>query len=219
MTVYPMIEKRKYEQKLRAERQEETRRRITEATMALHQEIGPARTTVSAIAERAGVERLTVYRHFPDENILLRACQQHFRAEHPLPDSSVWTSIDVPAERLKMALTALYTYYRESEAMTAHILHDAPLMPGLAAILTGRDAYFAALHAQLLEGWGISEATLEMVKAAIGHALDFETWRSLVRRLGLTDEQAVALMARLITALTADDAKAPKAPNTAVSRG
>ncbi|HEY1388840.1 MAG TPA: helix-turn-helix domain-containing protein [Ktedonobacterales bacterium] len=201
-----MIEKRKYEQKRRAERQEETRRRITDATMALHQEIGPAQTTISAIAERAGVERLTVYRHFPDENLLLRACQRHFRAEHPLPDPSVWATIDDPAERLKLALAALYAYYRETEAMTSHILHDAPLMPGLAAILTGRDAYFAALHGQLLDGWRASEATLEVVKAAIGHALDFETWRSLVRRQGLTNKAAVSLMVRFATSLAADEA-------------
>lgn len=214
-----MIEKRKYEQKLRAERQEETRRRITEATIALHQEIGPAQTTISAIAARAGVERLTVYRHFPDENILLSACQRHFRVEHPLPDPTIWSTIADPVERLNAALVALYTYYHETEPMTAHILHDAPLMPGLAAILTGRDAYFAALQAQLLDGWDISEATLEMVKAAIGHTLDFETWRSLVRRQGLTDEQAVALIARLVRAVAADDANATNATNAAVSQG
>lgn len=201
-----MVEKRKYEQKLRAERQEETQRRITEATVALHQEIGPAHTTVTAIAERAGVERLTVYRHFPEMSDLLHACQQHFRAEHPLPAFSAWATISNPSERLRVALTAVYAYYRETEAMTAHILHDSPLMPDLAAILTGREAYMAALHAQLLEGWGFSEAALEMMRAAIGHALDFETWRSLVRRQGLTNEAAVSLMVRLATSLAAGEA-------------
>ncbi len=200
-----MTEKRKYQQKLRAERQEETRRRITVATVALHWEIGPAQTTISAIAERAGVERLTVYRHFPEERDLLSACQQHFRTEHPLPDPSAWAALADPVERLRTALTAVYTYYRETEAMTANILHDSSLMPDLAAILTGREAYVAALHGQLLEGWGISDAALEMVRAAIGHALDFETWRSLVRRQQLADEEAVALMARLVATLTADD--------------
>ncbi len=207
-----MIEKRKYEQRLRAERQEETRRRITAATAALHQEIGPAQTTISAIAERAGVERLTVYRHFPDESELFLACQQHFRAEHPLPDRATWAALTDSEARLRAALTALYAYYRETEAMTAHILHDAPLMPGLAAILTGRDAYFATLHAQLLEGWDASEATPEMVRAAIGHALDFETWRSLVRRQRLTDEAAVSLMVRLVRALVEDHGASATTP-------
>ena len=200
-----MIEKRKYEQKLRAERQDETRQRITEATAALHQEIGPAQTTISAIAERAGVERLTVYRHFPDEGELLQACQQHFRAQHPLPDPALWAESTDPAERLRVALVALYAYYRENEAMTANILHDAPLMPGLAAILTGRNTYFAALHAALVEGWGVSEEARDVLSAAIGHALDFETWRSLARRQHLSDEQAVAMMMRLATSLVGDE--------------
>ncbi|HET9979152.1 MAG TPA: helix-turn-helix domain-containing protein [Ktedonobacterales bacterium] len=209
-----MTEKRKYEQKLRAERQEETRRRITEATEALHQEIGPAQTTISAVAERAGVERLTVYRHFPNESELLSACQQHFRAQHPLPDLAAWASVTDPAERLSAALAALYAYYEDTEAMTANILHDAPLMPGLAAILTGRAAYFATLHATLAEGWNVSGEARQMLFAAIGHALDFETWRSLARRQHLSNERAVALMARLVAGLAADEPA-----NVAVSQG
>jgi AcrR family transcriptional regulator len=199
-----MTDKRKYEQRLRAERQEETRRRITEATAALHQEIGPALTTISAIAERAGVERLTVYRHFPEEGELLQACQRHFRAEHPLPDPAMWAALADPLERLRVALTALYTYYRETEAMTANILHDAPLMPDLAAILVGREAYFTALQEALARGWGVSEAAQHTLSAAIGHALDFETWRSLARRQRLSDEDVVALMARLAASLAGD---------------
>ncbi len=201
-----MAEKRKYEQRLRAERQDETRRRITEATATLHQEIGPAQTTISAIAERAGVERLTVYRHFPDEGELLQACQQHFRAQHPLPDPALWADIGDPAERLRIALVALYAYYRDTEAMTANILRDAPLVPGLAAILAGRNAYFAALHAALASVWNVAGEAQELLSAAIGHALDFETWRSLARRQRLSDEQAVALMLRLVTSLVGDAA-------------
>ena len=201
-----MIEKRKYEQKLRAERQDETRQRITEATAALHQEIGPAQTTISAIAERAGVERLTVYRHFPGEGDLLLACQQHFRAQHPLPDPALWADMSDPAERLHMALMALYAYYRDTEAMTSNILHDAPLIPGLAAILAGRNAYFVALHAALASDWHVAGKAQELLSAAIGHALDFETWRSLARRQRLSDEQAVTLMLQLATSLVGDAA-------------
>ena len=206
-----MTAKRKYEQRLRAERQDETRRRITEATATLHQEIGPAQTTISAIAERAGVERLTVYRHFPDEGELLQACQQHFRAQHPLPDPTLWADIGDSAERLRTALVALYAYYRDTEAMTANILRDAPLVPGLAAILAGRNAYFAALHAALAAGWNVAGEAQELLSAAIGHALDFETWRSLGRRQRLSHEQAVALMLRLVTSLVGDAASISQA--------
>ncbi len=199
-----MIEKRKYEQRRRAERQEETRRRITEATAALHQEIGPAQTTISAIAERAGVERLTVYRHFPNESDLIHACQQHFRSQHPLPDPVTWANIEDPASRFRIALTAFYAYYRETETMTANILRDAPLVPTLRDALTGRAAFFAATHAQLVMGWNVGDEVREMLVAAIGHALDFDTWRSLVRRQYLTNDQAVEVMVHLVTTLSAD---------------
>lgn len=209
-----MVGKRKYEQKARAERHEETRRRITEATAALHQEVGPALATISAIAERAGVERLTVYRHFPDEGELFQACQQHFMAQHPPPDPTTWAGVASPAERLRLALTAIYAWYRDTEAMTANILHDAPLMPELSATLAGRDAFFAAQQARLVEGWGVSDEAQQILSAAIGHALDFEAWRSLVRRQHLSDEQAVTLMLRLVTALAEG-----KPANAAASQG
>lgn len=201
-----MAEKRKYDQKRRAEHQEVTRRRITEATVALHQEIGPAQTTISAIAERAGVERLTVYRHFPSDSDLLRACQQHFRAQHPEPNMAAWAALSDPADRLRAALSALYAYYRETEQMTAHVLHDAPLMPALAELVTGPAAYFAALHTHLAAGWDVAGNARVELEAAIGHALDFETWRSLARRHGLTDGQAVHIMVRLVTCLASPNA-------------
>src|SRR5688500_10745162 len=102
---------RKYELKKRAEAQDETRRRITEATVELHGTIGPARTTISAIAERAGVQRLTVYRHFPDERALLGACTSHWRERHPPPDPGPWTAIEDPRERAERALGELYGWY------------------------------------------------------------------------------------------------------------
>ena len=132
-----MSQKRSYQLRRRAERQDETHRRIAAATSELHAEIGPAATTISAIAERAGVERLTVYRHFPDEIELFRACQRHFLAEHPYPDPRAWAEIADPIARLRRALDDLYVRYRETEAMTANILRDAPSMPALAATLEG----------------------------------------------------------------------------------
>src|SRR3954462_11550528 len=100
-----MARKRKYELKARAEAQEETRRRITEVTVQLHQEVGPAKTTISEIAKRAGVQRLTVYNNFPDEASLLGACSAHYSGEHPPPDPGTWQSIRDPVRRARTALT------------------------------------------------------------------------------------------------------------------
>lgn len=196
-----MDKKRKYELKRRAERQEETRQRIAAATAALHEEIGPARTTIRAIAERAGVERLTVYRNFPEERDLLRACQGHWLATHPLPDPAEWCAIGDPSLRLRTALTALYAYNRSTESMTVNLLRDAPSMPALAELLTVVPRFYEAACAALADGWDVSDERRSLLLAAIGHTLDFETWRSLVRRQNLTDEQAVELMVRFVTCL------------------
>src|SRR2546423_3097062 len=117
-----MARKRKYELKARAKAQEETRRRITEATVGLHVEVGPAHTTISEIAKRAGVQRLTVYNNFPDEASLLGACSAHYVSQHPPPDPGAWASIRDPARRARAALSALYGYYRETEPMTGNVM-------------------------------------------------------------------------------------------------
>src|SRR5512143_2944523 len=111
---------RRYELKQRAERQAVTRQRIVEAIVALHREVGPARTSISAIAERAGVERLTVYRHFADEAAMLQACSAHFHAEIARPDPATWSSVTDPAKRLRAVLLAYYDYYRRGEDMLAN---------------------------------------------------------------------------------------------------
>ncbi len=200
-----MTKKRVYQLKRRAERQEETRRRITAATVALHEEVGPARTTISAVAARAGVERLTVYRHFPEERDLLGACQEHFLRAHPLPEIGAWVAIDDPRRRLRTALTALYTRYRETEAMTAHILRDAPSLPALAELIAGMPRYFGAAMDVLSAGWNVADERQSLLRALLGHALDFETWRSLARRQGLEDGAAVEVMIRLIRSVVEHD--------------
>ena len=124
---------RKYELRRRAERQEETRRRIIEATVVLHEAQGAPRTTISDIAAQAGVERATVYRHFPDERTLLAACTGHYVAQHPRPDPTPWDEIADPASRLRTALAEVYAYHRRTERMTdraARDLADAPVLPG-----------------------------------------------------------------------------------------
>src|SRR4051794_25138764 len=122
-------QKRKYELKARAAAQEATRARIAAAAASLHEEVGVARTTVAAIARRAGVQRLTVYNHFPDLAALLPACTAHWMAERPLPDLGPAFAIEDPAERLRTALTALYGWYRATAPMQARVLGERATVP------------------------------------------------------------------------------------------
>jgi len=184
---------RKYELKERARRQEQTRQRIVEATVGLHATVGPARTTISAIAERAGVERHTVYAHFPDDRSLFRACSQHWRSEHPLPDLETLASIDDPARRLRRSLGELYAWYESVERELALFVRDS-FVPANAEVLAEDAERLTSFAEALSKGWPRRKS----VRAAIGHALDFETWRSLVRRQGLSRAQAVDAMVRLV---------------------
>ena len=183
---------RKYELKERARRQAETRQRIVEAAVDLHTSVGPARTTISGIAERAGVERHTVYAHFPDELTLFRACSQHWTERHPLPDIATLAGIEDPARRLRRALGEMYAWYESVEADLALFVRDAPVVPG--EITERRLSHLASLVDAVSAGWPRRRS----VSAAIGHALEFETWRSLVRRQGLSRAQAVDAMTRLV---------------------
>jgi AcrR family transcriptional regulator len=181
---------RKYEQRTRAASAADTRRRIVEATVALHASVGPARTTISAIAERAGVQRLTVYRHFPEEAELFAACSAHWLAGSPPPDPAVWSGIADGDARLTAALAAIYAWYRGNEGMLANAERDAPALPALAAA-PDPSAYLQPVRDGLARGAD---------RAAVGHALAFSTWRSLTREQGLTDAAAAALMVRLAAA-------------------
>lgn len=193
---------RKYELKQRARSKAETRQRIVEATVRLHVAVGPARTTISAIAERAGVERLTVYRHFPDERSLFQACSSHWTSEHPRPDISAWAAVDDPEERLALALHDIYAFFRATEAMTANLLRDLPDSPVLREVAEPFVQYWEAVRAVLDRGWKARGRRRTLVRASIGHAIAFDTWRSLVRREGLDDAGAVDVMMRLVAAST-----------------
>jgi AcrR family transcriptional regulator len=193
--------KRAYTKTRRAQLEEETRNRITEATVGLHREVGPARTTISAVAERAGVQRLTVYRHFPDEPSLLQACSSHWRAGHPAPDPSAWPAIADPEDRLRAALNAFYVYYASDEPMMAKIRRDAEVMPNLAATIADVRAYMEVVVEILAAGWGARGRRRALLRAAIGHALEFETWRSLERRQGLDAAAAVELAVSMVRAV------------------
>ena len=194
---------RKYEKKRRAEQESETRRRIVEAVFALHGEIGPARTTIKAIAQRAGVERLTVYRHFADDGAIFAACAAHFRSETPPPDPAAWADIVDPAERLRAALVAFYGFYRRGENMIANAERDAVGLPALAVVMAPRDAMLAGVREDLLAAWAVGDRARTRLAAAIAHALRFDTWRSLARVEGLEDAEAAELMVDLARAAAA----------------
>ena len=158
--------------------------------------MGPLATTITAIAERAGVERETVYRHFPDERSLFAACTTHYLTVHPGPAIDDWRAVADPRRRLERALHETYAYYSEIEQMAASILRDAEVAPDRVG------SSFAAFHAAarniLVQGWDVSPSRRRQLRAALGHALRFHTWRSLVRDEGQSRMGAVRLMVGLV---------------------
>ena len=191
---------RPYRKRRRAEQEQETRLRITEAAVDLHGSIGPARTTVSAVADRAGVQRATVYRHFPDDEALFAACSSHWASLHPPPDPSAWSEVADPDERLRRALGDVYAWYARNERMLANVRRDRPLVPALRAPAKASEAYFELAGDALAHGRPERGARRRRARAAIAHALAFETWRSLVRDQGLDADEAVELMSGLVAA-------------------
>jgi len=176
---------RKYELKRRAEGQAQTRRKIVEAAVALHTTLGPAATSISAVAERAGVQRRTVYAHFPDADSLFQACSAHWRALHPAPD--------LPGPDLRSALSAVYRWYEEVGDALVVLGRDAAMYP---EIWQAQRRAFEDMADELARPLGRGK----LVRAAIGHALALETWRSLTEREGLTTVQAVEAMLVFIEA-------------------
>ncbi|HYU60161.1 MAG TPA: TetR/AcrR family transcriptional regulator [Solirubrobacterales bacterium] len=191
---------RKYEMKRRAERVRETRRRIVEAAIDLHARVGPANTTVSAIAERAGVERQTFYRHFPDERSINMACSGLYMERNPLPNADEWRAIEDPRERLRHGLAELYGYYEANEAMFSNVIRDAEFHAITLEMATGHMAAIAELHAALAEGLA-RDGERRRMDAALQLALGFHTWRSLVRYSGLSTHEAVELSAASVLAV------------------
>ncbi len=200
--IYSMA--RKYEMKRRAERQKETRRRITEAAVELHQTVGASRTTVSAIAEKAGVQRHTYYAHFPELKGLYQACVAHYLERNPLPDPSSWAEVSNPKERLRVAISEVYAYYGCNEPMLANAFRDAQLDPLVAKNMELLQEYWEGMRDVVADGWKAAGERHEALLGAIALALDFQTWRTLVRQQGLSDEQAIALMVGMVQCLVHD---------------
>jgi AcrR family transcriptional regulator len=191
-----MGEKRKYELQKRAERLAETRRRITEATVELHRTVGPAATHINEVARRAGVQRMTVYNHFPNDTALLTACSAHWRALHPTPDLAAWRAVADPGARLRLGLGQLYGWYRETEPMTGNVLRDAQLLPTLRTILeAGLLRYLDQARQVLTEPLNARGPRRQRVEAAARAAIDLHTWRALA---SLGDAEAADLAAGLI---------------------
>jgi AcrR family transcriptional regulator len=176
---------------------QETRRRIVEAAVDLHGTVGPARTTVSAIAERAGVQRQTYYRHFQDERDLFRACSGLWEERHPPPDLAGLREIADGRDRLRAALAGLYSFYAEGEAMLEKVVRDAAVHEPTAEIFQMRTAGLRELRQALAEVIA-SEDGSRRVEALLDLALDFATWQALVRRGGLSNEEAVDLAVELL---------------------
>jgi len=196
------VETRRYEKKRRAELEAETRRRITESAMKLHGTVGPSRTSISAVAERAGVRRSTVYRHFPDEAALFAACSSHWAASNPVPNLGAWEAIENPDERLRTALDELYAFYRRTEPMMDNLLRDEA-MPVVKSHFKPFREYLAAGRETLVRGRAARGRRREAARAAIGHALAYTTWHSLTREQGLDDVQARELMSELVAGAAA----------------
>ena len=193
------VETRPYKKKRRAELEAETRRQITEAAVALHGTVGPARTSISAIAERAGVRRSTVYRHFPDEEALFAACSSHWEERNPPPDLGEWAAIESPDERLHTGLGELYDFYGRTHEMLENLYRDERTVPVVRERFSAFHGYLAAARDTLLRGHSARGRRRDELQAAIGHALAFSTWRSLTREQELDNDQATALMAELVT--------------------
>jgi AcrR family transcriptional regulator len=194
-------QKRKYEKKRRAEAEAETRLRITESAVELHGSLGPARTSMSAVAEHAGVRRSTLYRHFPDERALFGACSAHWAEANPPPDVSRWEGIADPAERLATALGEMYAYYRQAGGMIDKLLRDESTVPVVAEEFAVYHQFLAIAAEILMRGRGLRGNAAKRIRAGIGHALAFRTWQDLTEVQGLSEKQSIELMRSLVAAV------------------
>ena len=188
---------RRYRLKARAQRQEDNRRRIVEAAYQLHMTIGASRATTSAIARLAGVRRPTVQRHFPDLVTLFTACTLHGMQLDPPPDPAAWLAVADPGGRLLVALTELYPYYRRNRSVFGDI-RNFEGVPGLEALFAAQAQLMDWRRGVLAQGWQVADGRRESLLAALGHAIDFWTWRSLTEGQALDDEKAALLMTEMV---------------------
>jgi AcrR family transcriptional regulator len=191
---------RPYRMTRRAESQQQTRRRITESAVELHGTLGPSRTSMSAVAAHAGVRRSTLYRHFPDEAALFDACTAHWAEANPPPDLAAWLMLDDPDARLAVALGELYAFYSRTEAMLENLFRDEIAVPIVGERFAAFRGYLRAARDTLMQGRRLRGAAKIHKQAAVGHAIAFSTWQSLVREEGLDEVAAIELMRALVAA-------------------
>jgi AcrR family transcriptional regulator len=195
----------KYNLKARAERQRQTRQRIVETAMELHRIHGPAQTTITDIARRAEVERQTVYNHFPDELSLFKACSAHYRNLNPPPDPEPWKLVPDPESRLRKALAEVYAYYRRNEQMQANVTRDAQVNPNVRKVFEARIRHQERMRDALAVGWEQGDGRRhKLIYGALWMALEFQTWRALVREQGLEDDEVIDLMVRMVRCVVRD---------------
>lgn len=187
------MNKRKYTKTRRAEQQDRTREKIVEATVTLHEKLGPANTSIKAIAEKAGVQRLTVYRHFPDDTSLFQACTSHYLGQHPPPNRGDWAGIQEASERSHAALLAFYRYYRSTEKMWSVAYRDIDKVKALQLPMGQFQAYLDQVRDDLLASWNVKQADRKSLAITLRHCLRFTTWASL-KNENLSDKKIVALV-------------------------
>jgi AcrR family transcriptional regulator len=202
-------EKRNYRKQRRARLEEETRLRITVSALDLHGTVGPSRTSISAVARRAGVRRSTVYRHFPDETALFRACSAHWAAQNPRPDLEVWAGIAPVNDRLTAALIELYGFFHRTEQMLDNLFRDETTVPAVRQQFSAFRGYLQQARDVLMAGRGVRGDARRRTQAAIGHAVAYSTWKSLVREQELSHVEAAALMVAAVSSAAAAEGSPP----------
>ena len=190
--------KRHYILRARAEQVAETRARIVEAIMELHGEVGPRNTTVSAIAERAGVERLTVYRHFKDEAEMFAACSHRYMELNPPPDPAAWADEAEPVSRARRGLEELYVFFGRTSPMFEKIYRDVGEYTALKKIMDQFDAHLRSLADGLAAAWPRDKAAARR-QVILRHAAKFATWQSLEAE-NVDDKQKIALIIQWLSA-------------------
>lgn len=184
-----MAAQRKYVQNKRAEAKARTREKIVQAAIHLHRTLGPRGTTISAIAERAGVQRLTVYRHFPDEAAIFQACTSRWADDNPLPDPISWRDLPPGPSQFRAALGKLYAYYSRTEEMLTAAARDEPDVPALQEPMARGRAAISEMIDGLLADWQPRAGDAQ----TLHHAAKFRTWQSL-NEDGLDDEAKIDLI-------------------------
>lgn len=187
------MKKRKYTKTLRAENQEQTRERIVEAAMLLHETVGPAHTSIKAVAEQAGVQRLTVYRHFPDDISLFQACTSHWLELNPPPQPEIWSATADPLQAIRLALQNFYRYYRQTQAMWRASYRDVDHVVALQLPLQEFENYLDQTQEALTGNWKITKKKRDLLKKTLRHGLRFGTWDSLQSE-NLSDTQMTELV-------------------------